>query len=409
MTERNPTIAVLGGGFAGVKSALQLERRLKGTNAEILLVDGSPYHTLRPKIPQAVGGRIPCAVHVPFERILQGKRIRFVQDRVRSIEPSGPRVILENGEINADYVLIALGGEGKAPGPSFLPAWGFDQACNIRRRVEFLAKAAESGRSVNPSVAVVGGGFVGVELAAEIQHRLHRLGTTALGAKTILIEREPRILSRLPEKAVTLTRRRLEQLGVQIVTSSRALGAENDVVTLDNGETISAGTVVWAGGVQTVAPLAAFPFADDSGRIVVDGFLRTLAHPRVYAAGDCASVADGEGGGNEPSAHRAEHLAEIAARNIAADVTGRELSVFQPTPPKYLLGLGPGYGVLCAPSAPILAGPIPALMKEAVMAKHMLQLGGPTLVRKTLRPMVAAALFPKHWDGGPLHKGNLLS
>src|SRR5690606_30547557 len=131
----------------------------------------------------------PCSVHLPFEEIVQGSGIEFIQRRVAGIDPALKRIWFETtgdsaneaspevGEgaapplefYDADIVVIASGGEAKPevtvePGGTVIPAWSFDQACSIRRRIGFLSQAAKSGKSVNPSVVIVGGGFVGVEL-----------------------------------------------------------------------------------------------------------------------------------------------------------------------------------------------------------------------------------------------------
>lgn len=411
MSNSTPTVAVLGGGFAGLKAALILDRQLQPHEARVVLVDQSPYHTLRPKLPQAVGGRIACAVHVPFAEITAGKNIRFVQDAITALDPTGPRVELEQGELQADYLLIALGGESLAPSPELMPAWTFGQACAIRMALGAQAEAARAGETVDTNVIVVGGGFVGVEVAAEIQHKLQRTGAVARGAGTILIEAEDRLLPRLPAQAGELARQRLEQLGVQIKTSVTVDGAEPGRVMLADGGSVAAGTLIWAGGVGPAGPVARSPLADSTGMAPVDEFLRSVDQPRVYVAGDCGYVvgdhANSETRTYEPSAHRAEAQAAVAAANILADLKGGTPTAYRPGPHKYLLGLGPGYGILAKGSGSVRGGLMPSLIKEVVMLKHLREIGGSALVRKTMHPVTGMALRSKHWDGPPLHEGNV--
>lgn len=411
MTRR---VVIVGGGFGGLRVAKLLAQRYRTEDVEVVLVDRSPFHTLRPKLPQAVGGRIACAVHLPFQELLRGTGIRFVQAAVTEVDPVTRRIAWDGGQLTPDALVIALGGESRVPAhlleraDGALPVWSFDQACGLRRRVQFLAQAAGQGKPVNLDVAVIGGGFVGVELTAEIQHRLTRQGGARKPGRVVLVEREARLLPRLDPWAGRVAARRLADLGVEVVVGTGVEKIRPGVVALKDGRALQVGTVVWAGGVQAPDLLARVGLADSTGRIPVSATLQSPHFPGVYALGDCAYIVENGVEACEPSAHRAEREAGTVAHNVAAQLDGKRQNPHRPDRAKYLLGLGPGYGILTAPPLPQLTGWFPALVKEAVTGRHIWQIGGLTVLRMTLKQGVFDALRSGAGDGDPLPEGNLL-
>ncbi|HEX6971832.1 MAG TPA: FAD-dependent oxidoreductase, partial [Limnochordia bacterium] len=383
-------VVVLGGGFGGLRAAQRLARRTKRDDMEIVLIDRSAYHTLRPKLPQAIGGRIACAVHLPFTEVLAGTGIRFIQADITAIDPDRRRVAWKDGELEADALIVALGGEA-APGASVtgaaehaLPVWSFDQACAIRRRIAFMAELERRGRAVNNHVVIIGGGFVGTEIAAEVRLRLRRLGSRGT---TTLIEQADRLLPRLSERAGKTVERRLAELGVRVLTGVKVASVEAEGVMLSDGRRLPAATVIWAGGVRGAGLLAKCGLTDATGRVPVLPTLESIVYPGIWAIGDCAYVVGRPASAAEPSAHRAEREAKTAAANVAAYLRGQPQRIHPEEANKYLLGLGPGYGVLEAPPLPILAGRIAAWLKEFVMIRHVFSLGGWRLVRAVSLPL----------------------
>lgn len=407
-------IVIAGAGFGGLTVARLLSRWLDPAEAEIVLVEGSGYHTLRPKLPQAVGGRIACAVRVPLAAILGATPVQVLTRQVARIDPAAHRLEWEDGSIEADVLVLALGAEAAVPDglasppEAALALWSFDQACALRRRLQFLMAARQRGRPVDLSVAVVGGGFVGVEVAAELQGRLNRsLGDRARGL-VCLVEAANRLLPRLSPWASAAAARRLQHLGVRILTGSAVERVEPGSLHLAGGRSLEAGSVVWA-AARLLAPrvLREAGLVDTTGRVPVAPTLEVPGFPGVFALGDCAYVPGHGPAAAEPSAHRAETQAWTAAHNVRAALRGQPPAAVRPRRNLYLLGLGPGWALLDAGPGLRLQGPLPALLKEAVMLRHLHGLGGWRLLRRALGPVVADALLPGRWEHEPLPDGSL--
>lgn len=409
MTPRR--IVIVGGGFAGLRLARLLDRRGWRRPVEVTLIDRTPYHILRPKLPQAVGGRIACAVHLPLAALVSGTRVRVLTREITAIDPAGQRVTWNGGAMDADVLVLALGAGPRVPPgladdpAAVLPIWDFDQACGLRRRVQFLAEAAREGRAVNSDVAVIGGGFVGVEIAAEVQARLGRLYGRRATPTVTLLERQSRVLPRLSGWAGAAAMRRLARLGVNVLAGVSAVHVADGRVHLSDGRILSVGTVIWAGGnIQSPPMVAASGLTDETGRVPVRWTLETERYPGVFALGDCAYIPGAGSEASEPSAHRAEAQAVTAARNISAQLEDGQAIDNRSAGNIYMLGLGPGYGILEA--GPLrAAGWGPSLLKELVRARHLLQAGGWKVLRAAAPRVILDAVRTAAWDTAPLADG----
>jgi NADH dehydrogenase len=238
-----------------------------------------------------------------------------------------------------------------------------------------------------------------------VQARLVRLYGARKVPVVTLVEAHTRVLPRLSDWAGRVATRRLSALGVRVLTGVMATQIAGGHVGLDDGRAPSAGTVIWAGGnIQAPHLAAASGLADATGRIPVTGALEAGRYPGVFALGDCAYHVDRGVDGCEPSAHRAEEEATTVARNIIARLTGRRVVPHRPSRDLYLLGLGPGYGVLEAGSLRA-AGWGPSVLKELVMARHLLQAGGWRVLRAASPRVVLDPLQAIRWETNPLPDG----
>ncbi len=314
-------VVVVGAGFGGLQVARSLARHGSAGRLDMTLIDRSPYHLLRPKLPQAIGARIACAVHVPLVALLRNLPVRLLVEDVTAIDPVRRRVTWHGGALDADILVLALGGDPSVP-PQFagrpsavLPVWSFDQACGIRRRIEFLADATRRGRCANTDVVVIGAGFVGVEVASEVQARLARIYGVRPHPTVTLLEARDRVLPRLDLWASDTAEQRLTASGVEVLRRTQAVGVTDGQVWLADGQRLGAGTIVWAGGrIQAPAVAPESGLADETGRIPVTSRLETVRYANVFALGDCAYMQERGAEACEPSAHRAGAEAVTAVR-----------------------------------------------------------------------------------------------
>ena len=338
--KRLPHVLVLGAGFGGLTFCQKFSPR----RARVTVVDRQNHHLFQPLLYQvATAGLSAPEIAQPIRSILsQHKHITVLLDEATGIDLARRTVELTATTLTYDYLVLALGGitsyfghpewEVLAPGLKSL-----DDALRIRRRILLAFEKAETEpdpgqRQRLMTIAVVGGGPTGVELAgafAELTRTVLRSDFRHIDprqARVILVEAGPRLLAHLSEKSSASARRQLERLGVEVRTGCLVQNIRPDYVELPD-ERIAVGNVIWAAGVSAV-PLARQLGVelDRAGRIKVQPDLSVPGHPEVFAIGDLALVLDEAGRpvpGVSPAAMQmAAHVAHLIESNIAAPATG---------------------------------------------------------------------------------------
>ena len=346
--DRRPHVVILGGGFGGLWAA----RALRKANVTITLVDRRNHHLFQPLLYQVATAALnPGDIAYPIRSIVKDQRnVRVLLAEAREIDAAGKRVVLEDGELRYDYLIIATGAThsyfGKdewsrsAPGLKTI-----EDALEIRRRIFLAYEAAE--RESDPALqrawltfVVVGAGPTGVELSgalAEIgletlANDFRRIDPTEV--KVALVEAAPRILGAYSERLSDKARRSLEKRGVQVRTGAKVTAIDDDGVELTLAgdgkvsERIPAKTVLWAAGVQA-SPLArslGTPL-DRAGRVVVEPDLSIPGHREVFVVGDLAAATTA--GKPVPGvAQGAMQGGTHAAKMIKADLAGKPRKPF---------------------------------------------------------------------------------
>jgi NADH dehydrogenase len=336
-TREHPAVIIVGGGFGGLYAA----RRLANESVQVTLIDRKNHHTFQPLLYQvALSVLSPGEVASPLRHILRKARnIRVLLAEVSTFDTAARRVRLRDGtEISYDYLIIAAGArhayfghdqwEAEAPGLKTL-----EDAVEIRRRLLLAFENAErkaqlSGRSKFVSVAVIGGGPTGVELAGAIAD-LARL-TLAKDFKAIdtrktrvvLYEAAPRILGTFSEQSSQSATRQLEELGVEVRTGSMVTAVEAGRIKVGD-EWIPTDVSLWATGVAASAlgkKLGA-P-TDRAGRVLIEPDLSVPGHREVFVIGDMSALKDTGGKPVPGLAAAATQQGEAAAENVLRDLRG---------------------------------------------------------------------------------------
>jgi NADH:ubiquinone reductase (H+-translocating) len=330
-----PHVVILGAGFGGLEAA----RALRHAPARVTVLDRRNHHLFQPLLYQvATAGLSPAEIASPIRRILRKQEnTSVVLAEARSIDVAGRRVVLADGEIPYDRLVVAAGAThsyfGHDEWEPFAPGLkSLEDALEIRRRALVAFEAAE--REDDPerrrswlTFVVVGGGPTGVEMAgafAEIaRHTLTRefRRIDPRSARVILVEAGPRILPAYPPDLSDHAARQLEALGAQVWTGMAVTRVSPEGVQM-GAERVAARTVVWAAGVQA-SPLArslGVPL-DRAGRVKVDPDLTLPGHPEVYVVGDLASV-EQDGQIVPGVAPAAMQMGRHAARNVRRALVG---------------------------------------------------------------------------------------
>lgn len=339
MSQPTKRIVVLGAGFGG----LTFCQTFRHPDAQVTLVDARNHHLFQPLLYQVAGAGLAAPdIAEPVRSILSRQRgVTVLMDRVTGFDLDRRRVICCDHELDYDYLVVGLGGvtsyfghpewEQHAPGLKSL-----EDALRIRRDILLAFERAESEtdpavREQLMTIAVVGGGPTGVELAgafAELaRHVLRRdfRRVDPANARVILIEAGPRLLPQMPEGLSASALRQLERFGVEVRLDTRVAAIRQGKVDLGQGEVVFAQNIIWAAGVAA-NPLGARLGAptDRAGRVQVRPDLSLPGRPEVFVIGDLAAVSDARGKPVPGVSPAAMQMARHTARSIREAIDSGE-------------------------------------------------------------------------------------
>lgn len=288
-------ITIVGGGFGGAKTALELAKDSANT---IQLITDKPDFQYYPALYGAATGRSHLESWVPLEEIFRGKKnITVTFDTITSMD-SGAKTLQGQSGVSYAYetCVLALGTVTTYFGIEGLDshAYGIKSASEISALTKRIRTDVIENGKLDSRYVVIGAGPTGVELAAALGSYLRRLckkhNVKASTVTIDLIEAAPRVLPRMSEKSSAVVTRRLKKLGVNVQTDKKVESATADAVMV-SGESLASHTVIWTSGVANhpfyKANEAQFEFAPN-GRIVVDEYMQTKNG--VYVIGDNAAT-----------------------------------------------------------------------------------------------------------------------
>jgi NADH dehydrogenase len=358
-------IVILGAGFGGLFTALELERRLREEKTlEIRLLDARNFHLFSPMLHEVTSGIIePRHVVWPI-RALSGKtRLTFETREVRSIDLQGRKVLTDSGDVGYDHLVIALGSVTNYFGIDGAEKKAFNfktlkDAVRLRNHILEMFERADLERDPNKrrrllTFTLVGAGCTGVELATEI----HDLARKALAmhyphldvreVRVVVAEATGRIIPCVSDQLANLGLKKLKQKGIDVRLHSPVVRVSDGAVELANGDILTTETVIWTAGVKANPIVEALPVDKDKlGRVVVDEYLEIPSFPGVIAVGDCAHCWDARlNAALPPTAQVAIQQASCVADNIMRGLRGEGKQPFMYRHRGDLVSLGAGDGV----------------------------------------------------------------
>jgi NADH dehydrogenase len=344
-------IVIVGGGFSGVYAAQALERRLRGrTDCEIVLFARENYFVFQPMLPEVISGTIGLTdVVSPLRRLLARTHVH-VRD-VESIDVTRQTVTAAPGfrphahVLAYDHLVLAPGTVTDFRGlPGLpehaLPFKNLSDALEVRSRVIRALEEADLEED-DPELqrqlltfVVAGGGFSGVEVAAELNDFVrdvvrHYRRIDPKAVRVALVHSGDEILPEMAPKLRQFAARILRRRGVELVLGQRLKAATGASAILGDGTVIPTKTLI------STIPASPHPLIDalalpktKNGRLQVDRTLRVTGFENVWALGDCAAVPTKDGTPCPPTAQHATRQAAVVGENIAACLDARPLRTF---------------------------------------------------------------------------------
>jgi NADH:ubiquinone reductase (H+-translocating) len=300
-----PRVVIIGGGFGGVN----LGRKLKHADVEVVMLDKHNYHTFQPLLYQVAIGAIESdAVGFPIRRIFtHQKNFSFHMAEVQKINPQTNTVSTTLGDVHYDHLVIATGANSNFFGNNELehftmPMKNLPEALNIRSLIlQNLEKAAVTTdlaeRDALLTFVVVGGGPTGVELSgalAEMQRFMlckDYPGLRPEHMKVYLAEGKPKLIAAMSDQASVKAKEFLTDMGVIIFNDVHVTSYNGDILKIDNGVDIKTRNVFWAAGVKGEVP-DGIPqeVILRGGRIETNEIGQVKGYSNIFAIGDVAAM-----------------------------------------------------------------------------------------------------------------------
>ena len=342
---------ILGGGFAGVECARQLESKFgNDPEIELVMVSEDNFLLFTPMLPQVASGMIETRhIVLPIRTIC--KKTKFYESRIKNIDPYGKIVTLwgtgdkRSISLHYDFLVVALGSETNFFGMADVEKNAYtmktlNDAVMLRNRVIDMLEQAEN--ETNPilrksflNFVVVGGGFAGIETAGELMDllldaRKYYPTIHKDDIKVIVLEALGMILPGFNTKLADFAKDKMIERGIDIRLKTAVTSFDGNEVTtksLDENpkdsidtskiNSIVTKTLIWTAGVTPVNTIKRSMFKTEKGKVLVNDYLEVTDFPGVFAIGDCALHVDPETQRPlPPTAQIAEAQAKIAAKNL---------------------------------------------------------------------------------------------
>jgi NADH dehydrogenase len=329
-------ILILGGGFGGVKTALELANHPK---YDVTLLSDSAHFRYYPALYRTATGASQLASDMPLSEIFAGKNVKTIRDSVKKLDRLGRKVKGKSGKVyKYDVLIVALGVVTNYFGIPGLDKYSYgikslEEATRLRNH---LHKLMLDEQKPDLNYIVIGGGPTGVELAGALAGYLNRLmkrhGLKAKRVNVGLVEAESRLMPRMPRHYSSAVRKRLNRLKVRVYLNQK-VEAETADNLMVNGQPIASHTVIWTAGVTN------HPFLKDNGfdlnprgKAIVDDYLQ--AEPNIFVVGDNADTP------YSGMAQTALYDAEFVAANLKRQATGQITWHYKAKKPVYITPVG---------------------------------------------------------------------
>lgn len=336
-------VVIVGGGFGGVKTALELAGH-KSYN--VTLVANKPFFEYYPMMYHTATGGSKVVSSIPLGDVFQNKKIHIVIDEAKKLNRTKKTLVLASGQkLEYDILVLALGNVTNYFGIPGMEeySYGIKSLHDAEKLKAHLHDQLVDKREPDANYIIIGGGPTGVELAGAlpsyIKYLMKRHGIKSKKKIHVdLVEAAPRLMPRMPESVSRSLARRLRRLGVKLYFGRPVQAETADTLLLD-GKPVRTHTVVWTAGIANNPFYKENGFIlSENGRVQVDQLMQ--AWPGIFVIGDNADTK------YTGMAQTALHDAMYVSKNLKRHADGKSPLVYKPKTPIYITPAGKGWAVV---------------------------------------------------------------
>lgn len=359
-------IVILGAGYGGILTAKKLEKKFKKhEEVEITVIDKNTYHTMLTELHEVAAGRVSEeAIRINLDKVFAGRKVNLVLDEIENIDFENKMLKGHVTNYEYDYLVIGTGSKPtfygcKGAEENALTLWSYEDALKIKYHIlEAFQKASVAKtpkmREDLLTFVVIGCGFTGIEMIGELAEwadkLCHDFNIPREEIRLVIVDLLPKVLPNFDDRLIRKTERRLQKMGVEIMTHSTITEVRKEAICIEGKDCIPTYTTIWAAGVEGSDLMTGL--GDDQvskaprHRLYTDEFLRTKDYKNVYVVGDnIFFIPEGEERPVPQMVENAEHSADLVAHNITADIKGKERKSYKPVFHGAMVCIGGKYGV----------------------------------------------------------------
>lgn len=372
MIQIRQKVVILGAGFAGIRTALDLKKYL-GNKIEVILVDEHDYQLYYPAlyevataVKEDAGAYIlKNSVALPIEKIIGQERILFLHGKFGSIDFENKTVKVDDQNVKYDWLVVAGGAKEEyfgIPGAREYawPLKNLKQAISLRNHIDYLMEKNDRAESAYRFV-VAGGGFSATEFVGELRNYLVQLANkNKIDRKKIeivVVEGADSLLPGLNKKVCQMAEKRLKSFSIKLLFGKKISEVGENFVILDGKEKIMTDTVVWAVGISGCGQALSSSFVDKRGRFAVDNTLRLAQNDHVFILGDINSLVNPNTGKPIPQlAQVAIDEGKYTAWVINRLIKRQSIDPYKPSVYGFIIPVSGKYAIFSSANGEIIIG-----------------------------------------------------
>lgn len=377
-------VVILGAGFAGIAAAKAVA---KSPQVAVTLIDRNRFQVYYPSLYELATEEITRQTPIiPLQEIFAGTGVKLVRGEIVAVDKAKRQVQLrDKTHFDYDYLVVALGAVSNDFGirgvrERALMFREYQETMLLRSNIHTLMRLANEQGRQEINLVICGGGFSGIELAAELRWHCEKLSQhyRCQQINMTVVEAGPQILPGMPESVAKTVSAKLKKLAIKVDLGDPVTEIAKDGVRLKSGGWVSSDLTIWTAGTKPnpLVDSMGLPL-DPKGRPVVNDYLHLIGRPELYVVGDLAGFTDPTTGqGIPPQAYHAMAMGKVAGQNILRSISKLPLLTFRPESPSFIVPIGHNDALLVR-GTKVTAGWWPSLLKHLVEFSYLFSLFGP--------------------------------